>query len=94
MKPNFPPVPPVQPVSAPTNRPSIPNLPAANDIANLYSAPVKAGAVGATGTPPMASGNVNELQPELEDSPGKSISEHECKLLSQRIELPMTGIAR
>ena len=98
VKPTFPPAPPVQHVSgvplASTNRPSVPALPAVNDIANLYSALVKAGVVGATGTPPMASSNVNELQPESTDSSSKSISEHARKLLSQRVELSTTGIAR
>lgn len=98
VKPTFPPAPPVQPVFgaplAPTNRPSVPTLPAVNDIANLYNALVKAGVVGATGTPPVASSNVNEPQPESTDSSSKSISEHARKLLSQRIELSTTGIAR
>lgn len=72
----------------------MPALPAVNDIANLYSALVKAGVVGATGTPTMASSNVNELQQESTDSSIKSISEHARKLLSQRVELSTTGIAR
>jgi pre-mRNA cleavage complex 2 protein Pcf11 len=96
VKPTFPPAPPVQPVSAvplaPTNRPSVSALPAVSDIANLYSALVKAGVVGATGTPPVASNNVNEL--ESTDSSSKSISERAHKLLSQRIELSTAGIAR
>jgi len=98
VKPTFPPAPPVQPVSAvplvPTNRPSVPALPAVSDIANLYSALVKAGVVGSTGTPPMASSNVNEPQLWSKDSSSKSISEHVRKLLSQRIEFSTTGIAR
>lgn len=98
VKPSFPPAPPVQPVSAvplaPTNQPSVPALPAVSDIANLYSALVKAGVVGATGTPPMASRNVNESHPESTGSSSKSISEHTRKLLSQRIELSTTGIVR
>lgn len=95
VKPTFPPAPPVSGTPlAPTNRPSVPSLPAVSDIASLYSALVKAGVVGATGTPPVASSNVNEPQPESTDSPSKSISEHARKLLSQRIELSTTGIAR
>ena len=97
VKPTFPPAPPVQPVSAvplaPTNRHSVPALPAVSDIANLYSALVKAGVVGSTGTP-TASSNVNEPQPGSTDSSSKSISEHGRKLLSQRIELSTAGIAR
>ena len=93
VKPPFPPAPPVQPVSAmplaPANKPSVHALPAVSDIANLYSALVKAGVVGVTGTPP-----VNEPQPESTNSPSKSISEHARKLLSQRIEFSTSGIAR
>lgn len=79
---------------APTNRSSVPALPAVSDIANLYSALVKAGVVGATGTPRMAPNNVNESQPGSTDSSSKSISERARKLLSQRIELSTAGIAR
>ncbi|KAF9646023.1 hypothetical protein BDM02DRAFT_3189210 [Thelephora ganbajun] len=95
VKPSFPPAPPVQAVSAvplaPTNQLSVP---AVSDIANLYSALVKAGVVGAPGAPPVASSNVNEPQPVSTDSSSKNISEHARKLLSQRIELSTTGIAR
>lgn len=98
VKPSFPPAPPVQPVSAvplaPANQPSVPALPAVSDIANLYSALVKAGVVGATGTPPVASSDVNEPQPESMSSSSKSISEHARKLLSQRVEFSTSGIAR
>ena len=88
----------MQPVSAVplalANQPSVPALPAVSDIANLYSALVKAGMVGATGTPPVASSNVNEPHPESTDSSSKSMSEHARKLLSQRIELSTPGITR
>ena len=97
VKPSFPPAP-VQPVSAvppaPTNQASVSALPAVSDIANLYSALIKAGVVGAPGTPPVASSVVNEPKPEPTDFSSKSISEHTRKLLSQRIELSTTGIAR
>jgi pre-mRNA cleavage complex 2 protein Pcf11 len=97
VKPTFP-LAPVQPVSAappaPTNQASVPALPAVNDIANLYSALLKAGVVGVPGTPPVASSAVNEPKPESTDSSSKSISNHARKLLSQRIELSTTGIAR
>ena len=98
VKPSFPPTPPVQPASvvpsAPTNQPSVPALPAVSDLASLYSALIKAGVVGVTGTPPLASSNVNEPQPESTNSRSKSISERARKLLSQRIELSTSGIAR
>jgi len=98
VKASFPPTPPVQPASAvppvSTNQPSVPALPAVSDLASLYSALVKAGVVGATGTPPVAPSNVNEPQPGSANSPSKSISEHARKLLSQRIELSTSGIAR
>ena len=97
MKPSFPPAP-VQPVSvvpsAHTNQAIVPTLPAVSDIANLYSALVKAGVVGVPGTPPVASGVVNEPKSESKDSSSKSISDRARKLLSQRIELSTTGIAR
>lgn len=97
VKPSFPPVP-VQPISAvppiPTNQASVAALPAVNDIANLYSALVKAGVVGSPGALPVVSNVVNEPKSESTDSPSKSISEHARKLLSQRIELSTTGIAR
>ena len=97
-KTSLPPAPPVEPISvvplAPANQPSVPALPAVSDLANLYSALVKAGVVGATGTPPVASSNVNEPQPESTNAPSKSISDHARKLLSQRIELSTSGIAR
>jgi hypothetical protein len=98
VKPSFPPALPVQSVPvappAPTNKPSVPALPAVSDIANLYSALVKAGMVGVPGTPPVVSSVVNESKPEPADSSSKTISEHTRKLLSQRIELSTTGIAR
>jgi pre-mRNA cleavage complex 2 protein Pcf11 len=98
VKPTFPPAPSVQHVSAvlpaPANRPSVSALPAVSDLANLYSALLKAGVVGTTGTPPVAPSNVNEPQLESSDFPSKSISERARKLLSQRIELSTTGIAR
>jgi len=78
----------------PTNQPSVPALPAVSGLASLYSALVKAGVVGVTGTPPAASSDVNEPQPESTTSSSKSISEHARKLLSQRIELSTAGIAR
>lgn len=96
VKPSLP-LAPVQALSAVppahSNQASVPALPAVSDIANLYSALVKAGVVGAPGTPPMASSVVNEPKPESTDS-SKSISEHARKLLSQRIELSTSGIAR
>ena len=98
VKPSFPPAPPVQPVTAvapaPTNQASMPALPAVSDIANLYSALVKAGVVGAPGASPVASSVVNEPKVEPTDSSSKSIPEHARKLLSQRIELSTAGIAR
>lgn len=90
VKPSFAPGP-VPP--APTNQASVPALPAVSDIANLYSALVKAGVVGVSGTPPVASSVMNEPKSESTDS-SKSISEHARKLLSQRIELSTAGIAR
>ena len=98
VKPSFPPAPHVQPISvvppAPTKQPNVPALPAVSDIANLYSALLKAGVVGGPSTPPMASGSVNEPKPESEVSSSKSISERARKLLSQRIDFSTTGIAR
>ena len=98
VKPSFPPTPPVQSASAipsaPTNQASTPALPAVSDIANLYSALVKAGVVGAPGTPPVASNLVNEPKSESANSASKSISERARKLLSQRIEFSTSGIAR
>lgn len=97
VKPPFPPTP-VQSVSAipsaPTNQANAPALPAVSDIANLYSALVKAGVVGAPGTPPVASNPVNEPKSESTNSASKSISERARKLLSQRVELSTSGIAR
>lgn len=94
VKPSFPPAPPVQPMSAMPPAPTNQGLPAVSDIANLYSALVKAGVVGASGTPPATLSAMNEPKPESADSASKSISEHARKLLSQRIELSTAGIAR
>lgn len=79
---------------APNSRPSVPALPAVNDIAGLYSALLKAGVVGAPSTPPVTSGVINEAKPESKVSSSKSVSERARKLLSQRIEFSTSGIAR
>ena len=63
-----------------TNRPSVPVLPAVNDIANLYSL-VNVGVVGVTGTRPAALSDVNKQQPESTDSSSENILECTCELL-------------